>query len=429
MSGEHSLVGRFDHNNGDRHQYNFENTYLDDEDLKKPSKNVAIAISSHTQQQINKILGVKTQVSQKSLGNQVDDNQKVEYIRYTPSNTSGSLHNSGSQKRIIRMQEVQVDPLAPAQFKHKRVARGPPSPPTALMRSPPKKLTLQDQLDWKVPPCISNWKNPRGYTIPIDMRLSADGRTLQQHSVNEKFAKHADTLYITERQTRREIEERNIVQRSNAYKEYIKKEEQMRIKAKEARQQKEAIVHQHADQQDLQQAQGIHHEQEDEDVRQRDLMRYINKREKERDVRMSRAGISKSGAEKEYTRDISERVALGQAQPTLTQAVLDQGLMDKTGGLDSGFRDDEENIAYDKPLFKQRVVNLYSGLNNIQQDVEDEQTDGELERVLKKRPQKGFSGADNENAGSRTRPVEFERGETDGLLGMEGFLSQKKVKK
>jgi SNW domain-containing protein 1 len=46
------------------------------------------------------------------------------------------------------------------------------------MRSPPRKLTLQDQLDWKIPPCISNWKNAQGYTIPLEMRLSADGRTL-----------------------------------------------------------------------------------------------------------------------------------------------------------------------------------------------------------------------------------------------------------
>ena len=34
--------------------------------------------------------------------------------------------------------------------------------------------------DWKIPPCISNWKNQKGYTIPLDKRLAADGRGLQQ---------------------------------------------------------------------------------------------------------------------------------------------------------------------------------------------------------------------------------------------------------
>ena len=30
-----------------------------------------------------------------------------------------------------------------------------------------------------IPPCISNWKNNKGYTIPLDKRLAADGRGLQ----------------------------------------------------------------------------------------------------------------------------------------------------------------------------------------------------------------------------------------------------------
>jgi len=78
------------------------------------------------------------------------------------------------------MHEVQVDPLELAKFKHKRVPGGPGSPPKTIMHSPPRKLTVKDQQDWKIPPAISNWKNQKGYTIPLEMRLSADGRTLQQ---------------------------------------------------------------------------------------------------------------------------------------------------------------------------------------------------------------------------------------------------------
>lgn len=55
-----------------------------------------------------------------------------------------------------------------------------------MMRSPPRKLTVKDQLDWKIQPCISNWKNAKGYTIPLEMRLSADGRTLQ-HVIIKKY--------------------------------------------------------------------------------------------------------------------------------------------------------------------------------------------------------------------------------------------------
>lgn len=48
------------------------------------------------------------------------------------------------------------------------------------MHSPPRKLTVKDQQDWKIPPCVSNWKNAKGYTIPLDKRVAADGRGLQE---------------------------------------------------------------------------------------------------------------------------------------------------------------------------------------------------------------------------------------------------------
>jgi SNW domain-containing protein 1 len=59
-----------------------------------------------------------------------------------------------------------------------RIPRGPGSPPATINHSPPRKLTAKDMNDWKIPPCISNWKNAKGYTIPLEMRISADGRTL-----------------------------------------------------------------------------------------------------------------------------------------------------------------------------------------------------------------------------------------------------------
>lgn len=89
---------------------------------------------------------------------------------------------------ILRVQSVQLDPLEPPRFKHKRIPKGPGSPPPIMMRSPPRKLTVKDQLDWKIPPCISNWKNAKGYTIPLEMRLSADGRTLQHVSNISRLA-------------------------------------------------------------------------------------------------------------------------------------------------------------------------------------------------------------------------------------------------
>ena len=39
--------------------------------------------------------------------------------------------------------------------------KGPGSPPVPVMHSPPRAVSVKDQQDWKIPPCISNWKNPK----------------------------------------------------------------------------------------------------------------------------------------------------------------------------------------------------------------------------------------------------------------------------
>jgi SNW domain-containing protein 1 len=420
-------VALFQHNSGNPHAHNFRNNYLDDSELAKPSKSIATAIAAHTQEQINKVLGVRTQVAQQSLGNQVKAGTESQLIRYTP-NQQGAGHNSGAMQRIVKMKEVQVDPLAPPQFKHKRVARGPPSPPVTIMRSPPKKLTVKDQQEWKVPPCISNWKNARGYTIPLEMRLSADGRTLKQHTINEKFSKFSDTIYITEKQARREIDERNQITQSINYKEHLKKEDELRMKAKEAKEEKEKVQKEHMDAQ-----RGVGEEvlteEEKRALKQREILRYINQREQEREQRMARAGINKSKFLRDSERDISEKIALGQAQPTLADSMIDQRLFNQDSGLDHGFKDDEENMAYDKPLFKDReLLNIYGGLKDVQEDLMKDNEETEVEKVLRKRPHAGFEGADDK-AGTRTKPVEFEKGEAnDDYFGMQGFISQKKKK-
>lgn len=109
-----------------------------------------------------------------------DSTGKTSYVRYTPGQ-QGSGDGSLKQ-RIIKMSEVVEDPLEPPRFKHKKIPRGPPSPPPPVLRSPPRKATAAEQKEWMIPPCISNWKNNKGYTIPLDKRLAADGRGLQDVS-------------------------------------------------------------------------------------------------------------------------------------------------------------------------------------------------------------------------------------------------------
>ncbi|GFR53009.1 hypothetical protein Agub_g15700 [Astrephomene gubernaculifera] len=155
-------------------------------------------------------------------------------IKYTPAQ-QGQQYASGAGQRIIKMQDMPVDPLEPPKFRHVKVPRGPGSPPVPVMHSPPRPLSVKDQQDWKIPPSISNWKNPKGYTIPLDKRLAADGRGLQQTQINDKFAALSEALFTAEAKAREAIAMRASIQKELALKEKNKRETELRQLAMQAR--------------------------------------------------------------------------------------------------------------------------------------------------------------------------------------------------
>jgi SNW domain-containing protein 1 len=133
------------------------------------------------------------------------------------------------------MQEMPVDPLEPPKFRHTKVPRGAGSPPVPVMHSPPRPVTAQDQASWKIPPCISNWKNAKGYTIPLDKRLAADGRGLQETSISDKFASLGEALLVAESKAREAVEMRARVQKELALRQKASKEAELRELALRAR--------------------------------------------------------------------------------------------------------------------------------------------------------------------------------------------------
>ena len=133
------------------------------------------------------------------------------------------------------MVEAQVDPMEPPKHKHQKVARTGNSPPVPVLHSPPRKLTVEDQQAWKIPPCISNWKNARGFIIPLDKRLAADGRGLQEVTINNKFATLSETLYIAERKAVQDLNIRNDLRKNIALREKEEREQNLREMANRAR--------------------------------------------------------------------------------------------------------------------------------------------------------------------------------------------------
>jgi SNW domain-containing protein 1 len=208
--------------------------------------------------------------------------EESKMIRYTPAPDAPG-YNPATAQRIIRMVDAPVDPFEPSKFKHKKVPGGPPDAPVPVMRrcgpacgdgrsrvvarcmrceghsllalmapspppplrpprSPPRKTTVADQEAWKIPPAISNWKNTKGYIVPLDKRLAVDGRSMLEPTISDGFAKLSESLLIAERKARVEVETRAAIQRKLTMKDKEAKEEELRALAARARMERTGVA-------------------------------------------------------------------------------------------------------------------------------------------------------------------------------------------
>lgn len=357
------------------------------------------------------------------------------FVRYTPANQMGD--NSKKQDRIMKIVQRQQDPMEPPKHKIKKIPRGPPSPPPPIMHSPPRKLTAEDQEAWKIPPPVSNWKNPKGYTVPLDKRLAADGRGLQDVTINDGFAQFAEALSTADRHAREEVQQRQRMQQRLAEKEKEEKENHLRMLAQKARADREAdrqprrvsrSERSRSRSVDSGDSYSLYSSQsrsrsgsrdggrsESKDRRERDKVRAERRREAQREMRQKNMGHERriQMMAREQNRDISEKVALGLAKPTQNkEAMYDSRLFNQSSGFAAGFNEDQ---PYDKPLFAER-----DALNSIYRPQVGDDDDGDdggetLEKIqgtkrfdtLGRAPKEGFKGT--ETTEQRSGPVMFER--------------------
>jgi len=384
----------------------------DDPELSRPDDEEVLETTEKTRMALEKLTSSKITAAMPVRA--AEKQEPAQYIRYTPSQ-QGSTYNSGAKQRIIRMVEVQKDPMEPPRFKiNKKVPRGPPSPPAPVMHSPTRKVTAKEQQDWKIPPCISNWKNAKGYTIPLDKRLAADGRGLQQVHINENFSKLAEALYIADRKAREAVDMRTSLEKKMAQKEKEAKENKLRELAQRAREERA----------------GIKSSSKDDEEKERDELRYERHKERARQRNLERAAPERrSKLERERDRDVSEQIALGLPAKTVTsgEGLFDARLFNQSKGMDSGFNDEDHYSAYDQPWRKESNLGaaIYRPSKNLDNEMYGGQEDLEALRSSKKFvPDKGFSGTSGAGP-SRSGPVEFQK-DTDDPFGLDAFLDTAK---
>jgi SNW domain-containing protein 1 len=334
--------------------------------------------------------------------------RETTYVRYTPTQNQMGDYTK-KQDRIVKIVNKQQDPLEPAKWKNKKIPGGPPSPPPPVMHSPPRKLTAEDQENWRIPPAISNWKNPKGFTVPLDKRLATDGRGLQDVVVNDKFAQFADAMATADRHAREEVAQRALMQQKLAEKEKQQKEEHLRMLAQKAREERNAATRRARSPRSRSVSESEHSDSgSDEAAREREEARRERRREAEKQLRQSRMGAERrlQMMAREQGRDISEKIALGLAKPSASgESMYDSRLFNQSSGFAAGFNEDQ---PYDKPLFAAQEA-----LSSIYRPKVSEEDDGEgadeaMERIEKSSKRfEGFHGS--KEAEVREGPVQFER--------------------
>ena len=392
-----------------------------------------------TQDAINRILEKNTS------GGGVAAQGSSSIVKFTPQGSE--------ETKIVKVVEMPKDPFDPPKFRHKRAPKPPPSPPPPVLHSPPRKASAAEQKAWYIPPSISNWKNPKGYTIALDKRLASDGRGLVENKINEGFATFSESLYLAERHAREEVEKRAVIERKLAEKERAEQEETLRALAQKAREEKAALAAaSRATEASGSESQDDDHYSNDEEeeskfgpirvhgaeknlsLKEREELRRQMSRQHERDYRISRMGqearakhLARAG-----DRDVSEKAALGQemkgseAAPS-TESVFDARLFDQTAGLGQGLHDDEAYNIYDKPLFGGSAVHMIYRPTLTGDDALEEAGAEAEGPVDLKRASKAFQGAEVSSA--RSGPVEFERDEQADMadpFGLDSFLSEAK---
>ncbi|GAC94161.1 pre-mRNA-processing protein [Pseudozyma hubeiensis SY62] len=444
--------------------------------FERPSQEQVMSNTERTRLALEAITKSRTKPVVPTSNNKPGQQQDAQFIRYTP----GQQGVGNGTQRIIKMTEAQRDPLEPPRHRFKKTAPAPPSPPPPVLRSPPRKVTAQEQKDWMIPPAISNWKNNKGYTIPLDKRLAADGRGIKDVAINDNFAQFAEALNLADRHAREEVRQRSIMQQKLAAKEKAAKEEHLRTLAQRAREERagmsatpsvvgrdddaesrlddsDAPVRRAAsggggagmsamlagygsDSDSGSEASAASDDDDDEGARERDRIREERRRERERELRMSNMGNEQRAKQmlREQNRDISEKVALGLAKPSASkESMTDSRLFNQGESLAAGLGDEDSYNLYDKPLFSgsSAAAAIYrrpagrGGADDIYAD------EGALEEELGRNDRFGlgqskFKGAEDDvgsgaAAGGRSGPVQFEK-DTSDPFAINQFLEEAK---
>lgn len=271
-----------------------------------------------------------TQLMVKQIKQSIDANLSIHQSRANLGGgniTTVCVKSDDSTQHIARIAEKKLDPFDPSRFRNRKVLQLQQDDPDPILIAPPKKLTAEEQKYWDVPPVISNWKNPSGHVIPIDKRLAADGRRNEQPQLSDRFAPFARALEATLSSINEQANQHALIQRQLRQKKEAEEQERAQEEIRRLREEQRAIKL-----------------EKSSEERGRDRALDSHRKERERLRRQMT----------DRRRDVSERVALGQALGAQTADEQFDSSVFSSGarGIAAADAEADEYAIYDEPLLK-----------------------------------------------------------------------------
>lgn len=148
-------------------------------------------------------------------------------------------------ERVIRVTDVAVDPLAVAKVRRRDVRMAPGGREEARREmvalreregSPPPERTPREVLQaWRLPGAVSNWKNPKGFVVPLELRSAVErARGVgEEPAVNaDGFMALAEALADAEDTAREDVGRRAAIRRERLARAWEEKELALRDQAR-----------------------------------------------------------------------------------------------------------------------------------------------------------------------------------------------------
>lgn len=179
------------------------------------------------------------------------DKDQARIVNYVSSSLTSSENTP--RGRTIQIQEFKQDPLIPSRFKLRKNRHRPPSPPPPVLKDPAAattKLTKEERAKWTIPSAISNWKNNQGFTLSLDKRVIAahGGTEKSTPDVNTAaFGELSSALSKADELARVELAERGQLRSEQAKQEKSERQENLRLLANDAKQDREKRAYMHPD--------------------------------------------------------------------------------------------------------------------------------------------------------------------------------------